>query len=52
MKTEREYLKADLLKILTTRYKTLSVFETLGVLEVIKFELIEALPKSPTEEQE
>ena len=36
-KTELEYFKSDLINMITTRYKNLRAFETIGVLDVVKF---------------
>lgn len=44
-KSESAYFKEELWGMIVTRYGNMSAYETIGVLETVKFEMIEALPK-------
>jgi hypothetical protein len=41
---EQEYFKQDLHNIIRTRYGKLTIAQTLGVLEMVKWELIHECP--------
>lgn len=51
-KSQADYLREDLHNIVRTRYGKMNVPETIGILETVKWELINDWPKAITNESE
>lgn len=51
-KSQATYFKEEIEAIMTTRYHTMSVYETIGALEAVKANLLELLGKQPDEDIE